>query len=224
MGSYENDKPRPHGAGPLRDRQSVRCLWTSQRRGFSFFGEGPSGSDGLVRHRRSRSLRSRTVRTTATPSDASSWAVRTGARILHARAGRRRLARADPSDVQLTTPRPTATRADTHRVLSSLKRASRRSDGARCDSATVQCDGPSARRASDCRPGPSHVVPDRRTLVLDRRTPHHRPAGPLRHYRLRRWLLKNCHITAVVSTSTFVQVWPRPSMRIMRTSAAPHPS
>ena len=44
-------------------------------------------------------------------------------------------------------------------------------------------------------------------------------------YRLRRWLLKNCHMTLVVSTSLFVQVWPRPSMRIMRTSVPfPHPS
>ena len=43
-------------------------------------------------------------------------------------------------------------------------------------------------------------------------------------YRASRWLLKNCHITPVVSTSVFVQVWPSPSMRIMRTSASPQPS
>lgn len=42
---------------------------------------------------------------------------------------------------------------------------------------------------------------------------------------VRRWLLKNCHMTPVVSTSVFVHVCPRPSMRIMRTSVpVAHPA
>ena len=56
-GQLRKRQPRPHGAVPLRDRQSVR------RRGHRaprllVLRRGPSGSDGLVRHRRSRSLRS----------------------------------------------------------------------------------------------------------------------------------------------------------------------
>lgn len=43
--------------------------------------------------------------------------------------------------------------------------------------------------------------------------------SPIAHC-CRTWLRKNCHITPVASMCSRAQLWPRPSMRIRRTSAS----
>ena len=147
MGSYENDNI-VLTAQYLSATDNPFVAVDIERRGFSFFGEGRQGLTGWAGIGGLDLLRSgrfERQRLPATPHRGRCALEPDLTRAL----GCRRFARADPSDVQLTTARAPAARSDPHRVLSSLKHASRavrRGEVRKCDGAVRRSERPACLR------------------------------------------------------------------------------